>query len=186
MSDKREKIGAAMQQLVVEYGYNGASMSLLAKGAGVSTGIIYHYFTSKDAIIESVFTECKQRMGAALTRASGPGKHYKEQFCMYWQGLFHFFTKHAKDFRFIEYCDNSPYISVELRKKNRIYFKPVIDFMEDGITLGIIRDLNREFLLTFIYAGVAAAARLSLAGTVDFDEGLLVQATETSWKAIVN
>ena len=46
--DKRTAILQATLRLISENGFHGTAMSKVAKEAGVSAGIIYHYFDSKD------------------------------------------------------------------------------------------------------------------------------------------
>lgn len=51
---RREQILDAAAKCFVEQGFHGASMSKVAKQAGMSVGHIYHYFESKDAIINAL------------------------------------------------------------------------------------------------------------------------------------
>ncbi|MDD2501941.1 MAG: helix-turn-helix domain containing protein, partial [Geobacter sp.] len=54
-TDKRIAVIQATIELVAEYGFHGSPMSRVAKRAGVAAGTIYHYFESKDALIESSY-----------------------------------------------------------------------------------------------------------------------------------
>jgi len=56
----------AMLQLVAERGFHDAPMSLVAKRAGTSAGIIYHYFPSKDELIRALYLHVKAKMGRFL------------------------------------------------------------------------------------------------------------------------
>jgi AcrR family transcriptional regulator len=58
-SDKRTAILDAMLDLVVERGFHAATMSTLAKKAGASPGVIYHYFPSKEDIIHTLYAKVK-------------------------------------------------------------------------------------------------------------------------------
>jgi hypothetical protein len=65
---KRDVILIAMLDLVGERGFHDAPMSVLAKKAGVSAGIIYHYSSGKEELIrlESRQINCR----SALTRSA--------------------------------------------------------------------------------------------------------------------
>jgi AcrR family transcriptional regulator len=67
VSNKQEAILAATLRLVSERGFHDAPMSLIAKEAGVSAGIIYHYFDNKEDLIHALFTQAKRDFGAAVS-----------------------------------------------------------------------------------------------------------------------
>src|ERR1700727_2362371 len=62
---KRDAILNAMLDIVVERGFHDAPMSLVAERSGASAGVIYHYFPSKEAIIQALYERIR-----ALKRAS--------------------------------------------------------------------------------------------------------------------
>jgi len=51
---KRQEILAAAHRCFLRYGLQGASISMICKEAGMSPGHLYHYFPSKDAIVEQI------------------------------------------------------------------------------------------------------------------------------------
>lgn len=53
----REQIIDAAFELFAQEGYNQTSISSVAKKAGVSKGLIYHYFDGKEAILEAIFDQ---------------------------------------------------------------------------------------------------------------------------------
>lgn len=51
---KRKEILAAAHRCFLRHGLQGASISMICKEAGMSPGHLYHYFPSKDAIVEQM------------------------------------------------------------------------------------------------------------------------------------
>lgn len=51
---KRQEILAAAHRCFLRHGLQGASISMICKEAGISPGHLYHYFPSKEAIIEQM------------------------------------------------------------------------------------------------------------------------------------
>src|SRR3981081_2231812 len=51
---RRDQILSAATKCFVENGFHGSSSAALANRAGRSVGHIYHYYESKDAIIEAI------------------------------------------------------------------------------------------------------------------------------------
>jgi len=51
---KRQEILAVAHECFLRHGLQGASIAMICKEAGMSPGHLYHYFPSKDAIIEQM------------------------------------------------------------------------------------------------------------------------------------
>jgi AcrR family transcriptional regulator len=54
-SNKREAVLAAAIQCFAVHGLAGAGMREIARAAGLTEGTLYHYFASKEALIEAAF-----------------------------------------------------------------------------------------------------------------------------------
>jgi TetR/AcrR family transcriptional regulator, fatty acid metabolism regulator protein len=64
--DKRRLILAAAVRVFAREGYHDARVGDISKEAGVAYGLVYHYFTSKEAVLEAVFRETWGLMLAAI------------------------------------------------------------------------------------------------------------------------
>jgi len=53
----RNLIITKAMEVFAEHGYYKASIEMIAKAAGISKGLIYNYFKSKDELLESVFMD---------------------------------------------------------------------------------------------------------------------------------
>jgi TetR/AcrR family transcriptional regulator, repressor of fatR-cypB operon len=54
VTGKREAILNAALQLFTEFGFHGTAMPQVAERAGVGAGTIYRYFTSKEALVNTL------------------------------------------------------------------------------------------------------------------------------------
>ncbi|HET6630435.1 MAG TPA: helix-turn-helix domain-containing protein, partial [Woeseiaceae bacterium] len=54
---QRERILNAARSCFVKHGFNAASMAKIAEAAGMSPGLIYRYFDSKNAIILAIIEQ---------------------------------------------------------------------------------------------------------------------------------
>lgn len=54
---RRDELLAAAVRVFARKGFHGCRVSDIAEEAGVSHGLVYHYFASKDDVLESVFRE---------------------------------------------------------------------------------------------------------------------------------
>jgi TetR/AcrR family transcriptional regulator, fatty acid metabolism regulator protein len=55
--DRRRRILDAAVRVFAQRGYHGARVGDIASEAGVAHGLLYHYFSSKDEVLETVFRE---------------------------------------------------------------------------------------------------------------------------------
>jgi AcrR family transcriptional regulator len=60
--NKRKLITDTALSLFANYGYHGTSISILVKEAGISKGLIYNYFKSKEDILKEIFNEGLEQM----------------------------------------------------------------------------------------------------------------------------
>ena len=77
--DKRELILQAAVRVFAAQGYEATRVGDVAKEAGVAYGLVYHYFGSKDAVLEAVFREAWGRPLAAVALAEETAKDAAEQ-----------------------------------------------------------------------------------------------------------
>src|SRR5436305_5226515 len=77
--DKRRQILSAAVRVFAAQGYEATRVGDIAKEAGVAYGLVYHYFGSKDAVLEAVFREQWGRLLAAVALAEETGKTASDQ-----------------------------------------------------------------------------------------------------------
>src|SRR3954449_5289758 len=77
--DKRQQILSAAVRVFAAQGYEATRVGDIAKEAGVAYGLVYHYFGSKDAVLEAVFREQWGRLLAAVALAEQTGETAAEQ-----------------------------------------------------------------------------------------------------------
>jgi AcrR family transcriptional regulator len=107
--DKREAILQAMLELVAERGFHDAPMSLVARRAGTSAGIIYHYFPSKDELIRALYLHVKAKMGRFLIEGQVVDMPAEQAFKRVWLNAYRFYRTHQQEVKFLDQYENSPY-----------------------------------------------------------------------------
>src|SRR5690348_5979837 len=66
VDDKRRRILDAALQTFAAKGYHGTAVPEVADAAGVGTGTLYRYFAHKEALVNEVYRDAKQRLKVAL------------------------------------------------------------------------------------------------------------------------
>jgi TetR/AcrR family transcriptional regulator, transcriptional repressor of bet genes len=72
-AQRRDEIALVACQVVAEHGFDRASMVRIAREAGYTTGMLAHYFDSKQDIIIAALRLILRRIDERLTHAAGSG-----------------------------------------------------------------------------------------------------------------
>lgn len=104
---KRDAILDAMLDIVVERGFHDAPMSLLSQRSGASAGVIYHYFASKEEIIQALYDRIRTLKIEALLSGFSPDQDPRETFLRGCINIYSFYRKHQREMRFYEQYEHA-------------------------------------------------------------------------------
>ena len=107
---KREAILEAMLDVVVEGGFHEAPMSVIARRAGASAGVIYHHFASKQEIIDALYVGVRAIKSAGIMKGYKPGMAAEEGFLLVWTNMYGFYRRHKREMRFLEQYQNAGFV----------------------------------------------------------------------------
>lgn len=79
VEDKRRLIRDAAVRAFAVKGYDACRVSDIAAEAGVAYGLVYHYYGSKEAVLETIFRETWQAMLDAIDAVEALGEPAPEQ-----------------------------------------------------------------------------------------------------------
>nr|ANA07981.1 TetR family transcriptional regulator [uncultured bacterium 5G12] len=77
--DKPRRILDAAVRVFAAQGYDASRVGDIAREAGVAYGLVYHYYDSKEAVLEAVFREAWGRLLAAVALAEATSEDAAEQ-----------------------------------------------------------------------------------------------------------
>ena len=78
-ADKRRLILDAAVKVFAERGYHTSRVGDIAEEAGIAHGLLYHYFSSKDDVLHTIFRDAWGELLAALHRVEDSGEPAPEQ-----------------------------------------------------------------------------------------------------------
>lgn len=173
-----------MLELVAERGFHDAPMSLVAKRAGTSAGIIYHYFPSKDELIRALYFDVKAKMGQFLVDGPIAGMPAAQAFQHVWMNAYRFYRTHKQEMKFLEqfesspYCGASPEAEALLRQDRNVAL--LMHLFRPASAGGPLKDLPPEAVqeLTF-----GVASRLAKR-TKPVNTGMLEEVAAACWRAV--
>jgi AcrR family transcriptional regulator len=80
--DKRRLILDAAVRVFAQRGYDATPIGDVAKEAGVAYGLVYHYFGSKEAVLDAVFREAWGQLLAAVSHAESSDRTARDQLAL--------------------------------------------------------------------------------------------------------
>ncbi len=182
--EKRKLILDATMELIAEYGLHNTPMSQVSIRSGVSVGTIYHYFSSKEEIINTLYIEMKKESLDVAFHAYTKSASYKKRFFQIWMNYFDYLIANPLKLSFVEQCSTSPLITEETREATIRYYAPLIEFIEEGIKSQHLKKMEMELLLSLISGSLVSSAKLQLSGSFAFSDKHKRLAAESCWDGL--
>ncbi len=183
--DKRSAVLQSTLTLIVERGFHNTPMSLIAKEAGVSAGIIYHYFANKDDLIHQLYKDVKAQLGTAIMSDDLHDLPMREQVKRVWLRSFRFYADHPQEMRFIEQYENSPYYVPVERGDYDPNMQELFALFEAGYEAGLLKPLPAAVMQALTFGVAVSLAKQHHAGSEHFDQQTIDLVAETVCEAIL-
>ena len=184
MLDKRTKLMNAAKVLFSENGFYATPTAKIAKEAGVSNGILFHYFPTKADLIHALYYDIKDRIFNYSVSQIYKEATLKESIYTLWLAAVEWNLENSEDFEFMLQFENSPYFSNEIEKKHK-YVQMSIDFAEQGRHQNIFKDVDPLLLFQTMSCLVETNVKfLKYNPTFQNDVGFKNTLFEIAWDAI--
>ena len=181
--DKETQIIRAALKLLIEHGTQATPMSAIARAAHTGMGTIYHYFATKEALINAIYVFVKQEQLRAVA-APPVEASVKRRFDHYYLGLITYLIAQPDYFRFMNQYDSSPILTAETHAEGFRVFGPVVELLTAGQEQGIVKDVDLNQLLAFLYSGILGFVRWSVQGEKPTSQAVLQNQLRLAWDAI--
>ncbi len=180
MSNKKERIFKSALKLFTTYGFHGTPTSRIAKEAGVATGTLFHYFATKQDLIDELYLECK----SALIKAVVETTQDEDDIETWLRGAFansvRWATRNREKYLFFEQFYNSPNISSITREEGINRASVLFDLIEKARNKGILKNIEFQLLLDLSY-GISNAVTKHILDRNITDEEEVSQIIEESY-----
>jgi AcrR family transcriptional regulator len=152
---KRRLILDAAVRVFARQGYEASRVGDIATEAGVAYGLVYHYFGSKDAVLEAVFREQWGRLLAAVALAEETGETAPEQLALVVKIVLRTWRDDPNLVRLlVREITRSPHIADELDEISEA-FRSLQRMIERGQAEGTFRaDLDPQIAAWMLYGGL--------------------------------
>ena len=146
--EKQQRIKEAMVRLILREGINGASVSKIAREAGVSPATIYIYYASKEDLLSAAFREYSHQSYQYLDRRLRPEMGPAELIESIVRGYYAYSVEHEEIFSFVEQCAHCPTLADYVSQQE--YCGGIFELLHRYQARGLIRrcsDLNLAAVL---------------------------------------
>ncbi|QOX80395.1 TetR/AcrR family transcriptional regulator [Trichlorobacter lovleyi] len=184
-TDKRMAVIQAAMELIAENGFHGTPMSGIAKRAGVAAGTIYHYFESKDALIEATYALLEEQLLESIRQGYCEDSSVQERFLHIGRMLVSSFIVFPMKSRFIEQFHNSPY-GVASRRERMLGRKNdlVSSLFEEARQQGLVKDLPLPVIFALSFGPLLLICRDHIFGLITLDDLLIEKTVQACWEAL--
>lgn len=183
-SDRRADILSAALQCFVDRGFYGTAIPEIAKRAGVAAGTIYHYFDSKEALVNALFrhwkTEVAQRVFTKFPYDAAP----REQFRVMWHEIIDFARENPAAFAFIELHNHASYLDDESRTvdgNTKTFARSVIQGAQAD---GLLKPLDAVVLMELVFGAFVGIMRAHWEGRIELTDAVVADAEQACWDAV--
>lgn len=182
---KVDIIFRASLDLIRKEGIAGVTMSKLAARAGLATGTLYIYFSSKEELLRKLYEKLNRESAARFMKGYEPGQPFIEGLKRVWMNyLQHRIAYHDESF-FLEQYYRSPYISGDELQMAESMKLPVHQMIRRGKQEKQIRgDADDEMLFLSMLGFIRELADEHVAGIYVLDDARIEKAFQISWEAI--
>lgn len=145
--DTRDALLQAALKLFTERGFHGTPTALIAKEAGVATGTLFHYFATKEELINQLYLEIKQEMHRALSAGISSDQTSRMMTYTLWRNFIVWMLDNPTKLQFFNQFSSSPYISALTHGEAMQHANFLYDLIEEGKRRDVLKQMPTELLL---------------------------------------
>jgi AcrR family transcriptional regulator len=182
--NKIEVIYEATLKLVLETGFNGLKMADVARAAKLATGTLYIYFKNKEVLINELYFHLKKNKTLKMLEVFDATDPFLIVFKKLWMNYLNISLAEPERMKFIEQYTHTSYLTKKTIQQSDQLLKPLEDFLSSGITLGLIKKLPVQLLLSQLMGPINESVKLHYNQTLKITSRLKEELFEMAWNSI--
>jgi len=139
--DKVDKIYEAALQLFTTKGFHGTPTSEIARTAGVANGTLFHYFKTKEELVNNLYLHVKNEMVNESVAGIEEIKSLKLKIEYLWSQSIHWAMSNPQKIFFIQQYMYSPYITNNTQNEVDKIKEVYTNLIQEGINEGEIKNV---------------------------------------------
>lgn len=180
---KYDAIMSASVQLINTFGFDGISISKIAKKANVSPATIYIYFKNKDDLFSKLYIDIRQKMSRGALQGLQDKMTVEETFKSIWYNSFTYNLNHPEHLVFREQFEQTSMMK-HIEENTFESYRYVRKLLQHGIDENTIKKHPLPILTAFAFIPIVTLLKFHLSDVIKMDEAQIKQACEIAWNAI--
>lgn len=184
LKEKQQKILDAALKLFAERGFHGTSTAEIAKTAEVATGTVFHYFSTKEELINCLYLHIKESMLNEVSDNYDENKPLKENLKALWLKFACFGLNESEKFQFILAFHCSPYITSLTKEQIETQTESMLGVYIKGIEKREIKEITFEMAMEYFWGNIVSTVNYFKNYPENMDEKNLNLSFELFWDGI--
>lgn len=181
---KEQAVFEATIQVVNEIGFASASISKIAKAAGVSVGTIYIYYENKEDLVVNTYYQVKAALTKCYYEKMNATDDVKTQLNIFWNNVVKAGSSVPHLVAYAEQFSNSPFHDKVDQEKMGELAKPLLELLAKGVAENKIKNLSLELFVAFFVVPANFLGNRKLCGGFKVNKKNLNEAFELAWTTI--
>ncbi len=149
----RQKILDAALVSFAQYGYQGASIPVIAQEAGLAVGSIYVHFADKRALVNELYRYWKGEILQRLRKIPAD-IDFPRAFSQVWEVFVEFARVQPQAFLFLESHFHAPYLDVQSLAFEEEVFALAAQLIDAGKRAGYVKDIDANVLSGVFFGAI--------------------------------
>jgi len=154
--EKEKSIKEAVIKLILEQGFHGASISKIAKEAGVSPATVYIYYENKEVMLQDIYREYSEEIFEYLLSKLNNGMNGRQLIEILARGYYTYIQENGEIFHFVDQFSSCPALASHCTERKGIKNLDVL--FEDMKERRVIKDFRNDNLIAIIFYPIKSIA----------------------------
>ncbi len=182
--DRRESILEAALEAFVERGFHGTAIPQIAERANIAGGTIYHYFESKEVLVNELYRSWKSAISKMVLARFPQGAPVREQFRTMWNVMVEFAMTNPTAFAFIELHNHASYLDEQSLSVDRTIKEFTASVIKRAQVEGLVKWLDATVLMELVFGAFVGMLRAYWEKRIALDDAVIAGAEQACWDAI--
>jgi len=174
----------AALQCFVDRGFHGTAIPEIAGRAGIASGTIYHYFVSKEALVNALYRKWKSEVARRVLTAFPQGAPPRQQFQVLWQEMVAFALAHPAAFAFVELHNHTSYLDAESIAVDRDLKEFATAMVTRAQQQGLLKPMSPTLLMELVFGAFNGMMRAHWERRIDLTPDVIAAAEQACWDTV--
>jgi AcrR family transcriptional regulator len=168
----------------VDRGFHGTAIPQIAARAGIAAGTIYHYFDSKEALVNALFRHWKTLVARRVFTAFPQTAPTREQFRVMWNEIVDFALEHPQAFAFLELHNHTSYLdaeSIAVDRELKTFASAMVQRAQDE---RLLKPMDPALLMELVFGAFTGMMRAHWEGRIELGPEVIAAAEQACWDTV--